>query len=183
MPVAGQPFLLIDNDGADPVVGTFLGLPEGATFDASGAAFQISYVAGTGNDVVVTALAVPSCTISSSANPAPAGASIVLTAHVRSSLGQPTGLVSFVEGTATLGTTALDSNGDAAITVVLAPGSHSIVAKYAGAAPFGPSVSSPLIQTVQGGTNPPAAIPTLGTFALILLAAGLAGVGIRLASR
>ena len=82
LPVAGQTFLLIDNDGADPVVGTFQGLPEGATFEASGADFQISYVAGTGNDVVVTALSMPSCTISSSANPAPAGASIVLTAHV-----------------------------------------------------------------------------------------------------
>ena len=183
LPVQGQPFLLIDNDGADPVVGKFQGLPEGATFDASGAAFQISYVGGTGNDVVVTALALPSCAISSSANPAPAGAPIVLTAHVRSSAGQPTGLVSFVEATAVLGTTALDSNGDASITVVLAPGSHTIVARYAGAAPFGPSVSSPLIQTVQGGINPPAAIPTLNVMGLIVLAAGLAAAGIRLASR
>ena len=52
-----MPFLLIDNDGTDPVVGTFAGLPEGATFTVAGVPLQISYVAGTGNDVVVTTLA------------------------------------------------------------------------------------------------------------------------------
>ena len=46
---------------------------------------------------------------------------------------------------------------------------------------LGPSVSSPLTQTVQGGGGA-AAIPTLGTLALALLAAGLAAIGARLAS-
>ena len=47
-------FVIIDNDGTDPVVGTFAGLAEGARLTADGQPFQISYVGGTGNDVVLT---------------------------------------------------------------------------------------------------------------------------------
>ena len=44
---------LIDNDGNDPVIGTFAGLPEGAHLrEAAVAPFRISYTGGTGNDVV-----------------------------------------------------------------------------------------------------------------------------------
>lgn len=46
---------LIANDGTDAVVGTFDGLPEGATYTtASGQQFRISYAGGTGNDVTLT---------------------------------------------------------------------------------------------------------------------------------
>jgi hypothetical protein len=48
-------FAIIDNDGSDPVIGTFDGLPEGALVSAGAAQFQISYVGGDGNDVVLTA--------------------------------------------------------------------------------------------------------------------------------
>ena len=41
--------------GADAVVGTFAGLAEGATVSVAGNTYQISYVGGTGNDVVLTA--------------------------------------------------------------------------------------------------------------------------------
>jgi hypothetical protein len=44
-------FILIANDAADAVSGTFAGLPEGAT---NAGLFKISYVGGTGNDVVLT---------------------------------------------------------------------------------------------------------------------------------
>ena len=44
---------LIDNLGPDPVNGTFAGLPEGATVTAGGGQYTISYVGGTGNDVVL----------------------------------------------------------------------------------------------------------------------------------
>ncbi len=50
----GMQFLIIDNDGTDPVVGTFAGLPEGAAVTANGQTFSVSYVGGTGNDVVLT---------------------------------------------------------------------------------------------------------------------------------
>ena len=47
-------FIIVDNDGSDPVTGTFAGLPEGATFAAGAYSFQITYSGGTGNDVVLT---------------------------------------------------------------------------------------------------------------------------------
>lgn len=50
----GTQLVVIDNDGSDPVAGIFSGLPEGgATLDG---VWSISYVGGTGNDVVLTAL-------------------------------------------------------------------------------------------------------------------------------
>ena len=50
-------FIIIDNDGTDAVTNTFFGLGEGTTFNINGAPFRISYVGGTGNDVVLTQLA------------------------------------------------------------------------------------------------------------------------------
>ncbi|RIK63429.1 MAG: hypothetical protein DCC65_15925 [Planctomycetota bacterium] len=59
-PAVGNTFEVINNDGADPVVGTFAGLPEGATFLNAGQLWQITYVGGDGNDVFVTAVE-PTC--------------------------------------------------------------------------------------------------------------------------
>ncbi|MBK7656934.1 MAG: autotransporter-associated beta strand repeat-containing protein [Betaproteobacteria bacterium] len=53
-PGGGDSFTLIDNDGTDAVVGTFSGLAEGATINLGGTNYIISYVGGTGNDVVVS---------------------------------------------------------------------------------------------------------------------------------
>lgn len=54
----GNSFVIVNNDGGDAVSGTFNGLAEGATFNLSGSTFQISYVGGTGNDVVLTVVTV-----------------------------------------------------------------------------------------------------------------------------
>jgi autotransporter-associated beta strand protein len=59
---AGQSLTIIDNDGSDPVSGSFADLPNGATITCGGGGcggvnFTISYTGGTGNDVVVTAVA------------------------------------------------------------------------------------------------------------------------------
>jgi fibronectin-binding autotransporter adhesin len=56
-PALGSAFMLIQNDGTDAVVGTFAGLPQGTTLSLSGMTFQISYMGGTGNDVVLTRIA------------------------------------------------------------------------------------------------------------------------------
>ena len=57
VPIIGDNFVIIDNDGADPVTGTFLGLPEGANirnFLGTGLTAVISYAGGSGgNDVVI----------------------------------------------------------------------------------------------------------------------------------
>jgi hypothetical protein len=57
IPTTGQQFRIIDNTGSSAISGTFDGLPEGATFFRSGRPFSITYKGGSGNDVVVTALA------------------------------------------------------------------------------------------------------------------------------
>ncbi|MBS0346675.1 MAG: DUF4347 domain-containing protein [Proteobacteria bacterium] len=59
VPTVGDHLTLIDNQGSSAVVGTFSGLAEGSTLTVGNASFQISYVGGTGNDVVLTRLAPP----------------------------------------------------------------------------------------------------------------------------
>ena len=54
--VPGNTFTIIDNDGVDPIVGTFANLAQGAAFVVNGFTLQISYRGGTGNDVVLTHL-------------------------------------------------------------------------------------------------------------------------------
>jgi uncharacterized repeat protein (TIGR01451 family) len=50
----GMTFIIITNDGGEAITGTFAGLAEGATTTISGQTFRVSYVGGTGNDVVLT---------------------------------------------------------------------------------------------------------------------------------
>ena len=46
-------FTIIENDGTDPVAGTFANLPEGGTIRADGQTSRITYRGGDGNDVVL----------------------------------------------------------------------------------------------------------------------------------
>ena len=55
-PLEGQTFIILDNDGADAITGTFAGKPQGAIFTAGGQRLQISYTGGTGNDIALTVL-------------------------------------------------------------------------------------------------------------------------------
>ena len=54
-PTLGQPFVIIDNDGADAIIDRFAGLPEGDTLRLNQIPFIISYRGGDGNDVTLTA--------------------------------------------------------------------------------------------------------------------------------
>jgi autotransporter-associated beta strand protein len=58
VPTTGSLFTIINNDAADAVTGTFSGLAEGATFVSGGYQYQITYIGGDGNDVVLTSLGV-----------------------------------------------------------------------------------------------------------------------------
>ncbi|MBL9136329.1 MAG: autotransporter-associated beta strand repeat-containing protein [Verrucomicrobiales bacterium] len=49
----GDQFMIIENDGADPVAGAFVGLAEDASLFITGEPFRISYQGGDGNDVVL----------------------------------------------------------------------------------------------------------------------------------
>jgi fibronectin-binding autotransporter adhesin len=59
VPTLGQSFVILNNDGSDPVTGTFTGMPEGSTFAVGPTYFRISYAGGTGNDIVLTAVVAP----------------------------------------------------------------------------------------------------------------------------
>ena len=55
VPTLNQTFIILDNQSGSAISGTFAGLAEGATFTAqNGNTYKISYVGGTGNDVVLT---------------------------------------------------------------------------------------------------------------------------------
>ncbi|MCW5959863.1 MAG: VCBS repeat-containing protein [Pyrinomonadaceae bacterium] len=54
-PAIGDQFVILRNDGTDPINGKFLNAPEGAVFaGALNTAFRITYQGGDGNDVVIT---------------------------------------------------------------------------------------------------------------------------------
>jgi autotransporter-associated beta strand protein len=59
----GTTFTLLSNDGTDVITGTFNGFPEGAQFTLNNGTvsqrFQITYVGGDGNDVVLTRINTP----------------------------------------------------------------------------------------------------------------------------
>jgi hypothetical protein len=91
-------------------------------------------------------------TLSASAMTIAAGSSITFTATVAPSSGSgiPTGTVTFVDGTTTLGNGTLSSSGVATYsTSSLAVGSHSITAIYGGDPNFSTSTSSAVILTVN----------------------------------
>ena len=59
----GDSFIIIDNDGTDPVQGIFAGLPEGTLFTKTYQnqiyTFDISYMGYTGNDVILNRIDSP----------------------------------------------------------------------------------------------------------------------------
>jgi hypothetical protein len=59
-PAVNDAFVIINNDGADAVSGTFSGLADGAKVTLGGYTYQINYDAGDGNDVVLLLTGTPS---------------------------------------------------------------------------------------------------------------------------
>ncbi len=55
-PARGTQFPIIKNNGGNPISGAFFLQPEGSTFVDNSTTFQISYVGGDGNDVVLTVI-------------------------------------------------------------------------------------------------------------------------------
>jgi autotransporter-associated beta strand protein len=54
VPVNGDVFAIVVNNSPGPIIGTFAGLPEGATFTTGFTTLRITYVGVTGNDVLLT---------------------------------------------------------------------------------------------------------------------------------
>ncbi|MEO8033223.1 MAG: Ig-like domain-containing protein [Acidobacteriota bacterium] len=138
-------FTLVNNQGPDPVSGTFLGLPEGAIVNR-GLSLKISYRGGDGNDVTLTALntVVPGTTTSvrSSSPVLLTQQPITFTATVTSSGGTPGGQMNFYDGGILLGTSSLNSAGVSSWTASFGAGPHLITAAYLGSDAFATSQSS-----------------------------------------
>jgi hypothetical protein len=93
-------------------------------------------------------------TLTSSANPATYGTPIALTATVTSNGSAATGTVTFTDGGVSIGSALLNTNGVAILVVsTLTPGSHPVVANYAGDGRAGASVSNPLALVVKESTT------------------------------
>ena len=109
-------------------------------------------------DIIVTgqALALNSTSIvlNPSANPTSFGQAVTFIAAVSSGIGTPTGTVTFMDGTATLGTGTLDASGTATFaTSTLAVGSHPITAQYNGDSQHGASTSNSVSEVIQQATT------------------------------
>jgi hypothetical protein len=96
-------------------------------------------------------------TVVSTPNPSSVGQSVNFTATVAgttSNTPAPTGSVTFLNGTNTIGSGTLGASGTASVsTTTLTQGTHSITAQYAGDANYAASVSSALTQTVTAAPS------------------------------
>jgi hypothetical protein len=147
----GQSFTLIDNDGADPVSGTFTGMPERTSFALGGQMTRISYQGGDGNDVVLSVLAVTTSVLTQNAGDTKVGEPWTLTSTVSSTAGVPTGSVSFSADGVSLGTAAV-VNGVATLTIAPATiGTRHVTATFLGTGGFLDSVSAVLSHVVSPG--------------------------------
>ncbi len=81
-PTVGNTFVIIDNRGTNVILGTFANLPEGFVIPVGIYGFVISYVGGTGNDVVLTATLLNTAPTAVAGGPyfVPEGGSVVLNA-------------------------------------------------------------------------------------------------------
>lgn len=92
-------------------------------------------------------------TISSSANPTIVGSAVTITANVASVGEAPTGTVTFLDGSSTLGVAPI-TNGKATLTAVsLVAGQHAITARYDGDTGTQVSTSSVLLQIARQSTS------------------------------
>jgi hypothetical protein len=128
--------ITITNTTANPLIFTMPNKPVTVT-----ANFATSTLPGT------------TTSVTSSVNPSTYGQTVTFTATVTAAGGlTPTGTVTFIDGSATLGTGALSSSGIATLaTSALTAGNNNITAAYGGDSNFSGSTSSIYSQVVNGG--------------------------------
>ncbi len=107
--------------------------------------YNFSYVAGT----AVVGKTTPQVTLTSNLNPAFSQYLVTFTAKVTAAVGTPTGTVTFLNGTTSIGTGTL-SGGQATLTIsTLAVGTNSITASYGGDSNFNAATSSALSELIE----------------------------------
>ena len=103
----------------------------------------------TSQPVIITTAKPGGITLVSSLNPEVGGQPVSFTATVTSNSGTATGTVTFLDGTATIGSAALNGNGIASFaTTALGVGAHPITANYAGDQNYASATSSVVTETV-----------------------------------
>jgi hypothetical protein len=106
-----------------------------------------TFSGSTSQSISVNVLGTSSTTIASSVNPSSFGQTVTFTATVTG--GSDGEIVTFKDGSSTLGTGSLSSGSTSFTTSALAAGSHSITAVYGGDSTNSSATSSPLTQTVS----------------------------------
>ena len=93
---------------------------------------------------------VTSTALTAAPNPALVGQTVTLKAAVTGFAANPTGSITFYDGANPLGVMPLDTSGHAAVsTTVLAIGTHTLAAVYAGNTIYSASTSPAVIETIQ----------------------------------
>jgi len=94
--------------------------------------------------------------LASSANPANPNETVTLTASVSSqTAGMPTGTITFMDGSTTLGNASVNASGVATMSIsTLALGTHSITASYSGTTNYAVSTSPVLSEVVADAAIP-----------------------------
>jgi large repetitive protein len=118
-------------------------------------------------------------TLNTSGSPSATGALVTFTVAVTSTGVTPTGTVTFLDGSTTIGTATLNSSGVAVFpTLSLASGTHIITASYAGDNNTAPATSAPATQIVKDGTvtsnlNPSSPLASVTFSALVVGTSGI----------
>jgi hypothetical protein len=156
--ITGTNAQFVQEFGVNPAIGAIYSIAGGPTIagtdyllytltdsESMPAAVQTMSETLTVNPASVTS----ATTLSSSNGTAGAGMPVTLTAKVTASAGTPTGVVTFYNGSAVLGTATLDATGTATLTTSFpTPGVYSLTASYAGSGTIMGSISTPLTETV-----------------------------------
>lgn len=153
-PKMGQTFVILTNDGKDPIDGQFKDLPEGGLAPIYGYApgLRISYRGGDGNDVVLTTLPKSITTLSTSRSQTRSGEAFTATALVTGAAAAG-GSVTFYNGTTPLGVATVHADGLASITLRLPVGTYLITAEYSGSPTLAPSRSGSVNHLVERGRS------------------------------
>jgi hypothetical protein len=148
LPAAGLGLMLLPRPRNGKVVAMALVL-----LISGACAFQAACGGGGSNTTPpptkVASKSASSTAVTSSANPSLMGQAITLTATVSASSGAPTGTVTFLDGSTTLGTGTLASGTATFQASALTPGTHSVTAAYGGDTNFNSSSSGALSQVVD----------------------------------
>lgn len=89
-------------------------------------------------------------TLTSSVNPSNVAQNVTFSATVSGALGQPTGTITFLDGSATIcANVALASGAAACSTAALAAGTHAVTARYSGNSSYSPATSAAVTQVVK----------------------------------